>query len=282
MTYAESNVITDRPIVSLAGLTLPALPPALLVSAAAQAGYDAVGVNLTQLWRTVSGDPRWFAAEVDSLADALSQHGLRLTHGGHLLMGALDRHGVGHIMNAMRQLDAEHLVLVAAPQRDSSQIEADFVFVCEQMDDIPVLVEFAPYTGWKSLDDAMAFIERHPTVELGLVVDVLHLVRSGSLDRWLARDAWPVGLVQICDAPLRSPQPDALQMEARGNRLDVGEGSLPLAEIFRALPRHVPIEVEAPCLALRNLTPVARAERSLRHLEIFLRSQGYRTRVVPS
>jgi len=268
----------DRPTVSLASLTLPALCPSVLVDVAADTGFDAVGVNLLQLWRTVSADVRWFAAEIENLASALARRQLALTHGGHLLLGALDRPVTEHILAAMRQLGPRYLVLVAAPQASKADIEDDLAFVCARSDDQPMLVEFAPYTGWRGLADAVQFIDSHASLRLEPLIDVLHLVRSNSLPLLLSGGVSAVGLIQVCDAPLHAPQRDALQMEARGNRLDVGEGALPLAEIFSMLPRNVPIEVEAPCLALRNLTPRDRAERCFQHLAVFLKSQGYGVR----
>lgn len=269
---------SHRPVISLTSLTLPALAPSLLVNVAADTGFDAVGINLLQVWRTVSGDQRWFSAEVDNVAGVLAERGLQLNHGGHVLLGALDRQVASHVLAAMRQLQAQQLVLVAAPQASLSSIEDDLAFVRSHWDDTSMLVEFAPYTGWRGLADAMRFIESHPAISLQLVIDVLHLVRSDSLALLLSGRDWPVGLIQVCDAPLQPPQRDALQMEARGNRLDVGEGALPLTDIFTRLPKHVPIEVEAPCLALRNLTPQVRAQRSYSHLIAFLKSQGYAVR----
>jgi len=190
------------------------------------------------------------------------------------LLGALDRESVDHVIAAMHQLKVRHVVLVADPNASSTRIEEDFSYVRANINDIPLLVEFAPYTGWRNLDDAMHFIDTHAG-SLELVVDVLHLVRSNSLATLLARESWPVGLIQMCDAPLKGPPTDGLHMEARGNRLDVGEGALPLAEILGKLPKHVPLEVEAPCLALRNLSPTARATRSYQHLTSFLTAQGY-------
>lgn len=261
--------------ISLAGLTLPALSPSLLVEVAADTGFDAVGVNLMQVWRTVAGDPRWFAAEVENLSSILQTRRLKLTHGGHLLLGGLDKKAAEYILAAMHQLDVQHLVLVVAPQAAPADVEADLAFVHARAKQVPMLVEFAPYTGLKGLSDAMLFVEQHSFVQLALVVDVLHLVRSNSVASLSSGQEWPVGLIQMCDAPLQSPGQDGLQMEARGNRLDVGEGELPLAEIFAKLPNNVPIEIEAPCLALRNLAPRARAQRSFQHLITFLQGQGY-------
>ena len=269
-------------MLSLAGLTLPGLPPSLLVDAAADAGFNAVGVNLNQLWRTVSGDPRWFSAEVEHIEKALAARGLQMMHGGHLLLGGLDRHSIDHVIAAMEQLQVRHLVLVADPNATEQRVAEDFSYVRAQVSDIPMLVEFAPYTGWRNLADAMRFIQTHSDTPLSLVMDVLHLVRSKSLEAWLVGASWPVGLIQVCDAPLKAPNEDGLQMEARGNRLDVGEGALPLADIFKNLAQDIPIEVEAPCLALRNLSPQDRAKRSFQHLAVFLQSQGYPFHVMRS
>ncbi|MVW72367.1 sugar phosphate isomerase/epimerase [Bordetella sp. 15P40C-2] len=278
---AEVCVARTCPLISLAGLTLPAVSPLLLAQVAADVGFDAVGVNLLRVWYTASAQAGPFTQEVARLGDALTASGLTLIHGGHLLLGALDRPSAKSVLAAMRELRAQYVVLIAAPHAPRAIIDEDFAFVAAEAADLPMLVEFAPYTGWRTLADAMQFIDAHQSVPLRLLVDVLHLMRSESLSLWTRERDWPVGLVQVCDAPIALPTQESLQLEARGQRLDVGEGSLPLQEIFARVPRHVPIEVEAPCLALRNLTPHARARRSLACLLPFLAEQGYRPRAAP-
>ncbi|WP_336630874.1 MULTISPECIES: sugar phosphate isomerase/epimerase family protein [unclassified Microbacterium] len=112
-----------------------------------------------------------------------------------------------------------------------------------------------------------------------LMLDPLHIARGGSTIadvRAVEPDLVPV--VQLCDAPERldpgsMAEPDriaALQHEARLQRLLVGEGELPLAELLAAAPEGVPVSVEIPHARLRArldalafATAAARAARSL-------------------
>lgn len=108
-----------------------------------------------------------------------------------------------------------------------------------------------------------------------LMLDALHIARGGStLDDVRALEADLVPVVQLCDGPLDPPVGEdriaALQHEARVQRLLVGEGDLPLADLLRAVPAGVPASVEVPHAALRAHLSAAeyavRAARSARAL----------------
>ena len=79
--------------------------------------------------------------------------------------------------------------------------------------------------------------------------------------------------VQFCDGREASPGPANLRAEARGDRLYPGDGEFDLEGFLRALPRQLPISVEAPCAAYASLPIVERArlcgERTRAVLERF-------------
>lgn len=83
-----------------------------------------------------------------------------------------------------------------------------------------------------------------------ILIDTLHLARSGgSLSDIQTLDSRLIGLVQICDAPLKGPLPhetEAILDEARAGRLPPLEGELPLIDWIRAVPNSTPISVEVP------------------------------------
>jgi sugar phosphate isomerase/epimerase len=57
---------------------------------------------------------------------------------------------------------------------------------------------------------------------------------------------------------------DAILAEARGERLFPGDGELDLPALLRAVPREVPLSIEAPTLTLaRSVGALERARRAL-------------------
>jgi sugar phosphate isomerase/epimerase len=100
----------------------------------------------------------------------------------------------------------------------------------------------------------------------GVLIDNLHLSRSGSSIeevQTMPTELFPY--LQICDAPAERPADfGALLDEALNGRLCPGEGSLPIAELLRAVPA-VPLSFEVRSKFLRDITnPVERAKHLLK------------------
>ena len=140
------------------------------------------------------------------------------------------------------------------------------------------LVEFNPYSGCRSLAEAveLACSVRRPNA--ALVLDALHLSRSGGHPRDLAQvDPALLKLVHFCDAPPFVPDgrsAEELRRESRTARLQPGEGGLWLAELLDALPRDIPISIEAPSARHAGLPAAERARLSREATLAFLKSIG--------
>ena len=81
----------------------------------------------------------------------------------------------------------------------------------------------------------------------GILVDALHLIRSGGRPADVAAlKPGTVSYVHLCDALAREIAPADFAEEARTNRLYPGEGGLPLGELLQALPADTPLSLEAP------------------------------------
>jgi sugar phosphate isomerase/epimerase len=112
-----------------------------------------------------------------------------------------------------------------------------------------LVLEFAPPHPIGALDAARAAIAEIGRSDVKLVIDAMHLFRSGGTVAELAAlDPGEIGHVQICDVPLAPPHGDYMK-EACFNRLAPGSGELPLADFLAALPRDIPIGLETPQLA---------------------------------
>jgi sugar phosphate isomerase/epimerase len=137
-------------------------------------------------------------------------------------------------------------------------------------------LEFAVYTGVRTLADAARIVKESKRPNTSIVVDFLHFSRSGGLPTHLGTvDPALFHYAQICDAGPDMPSPTdtpALIGEARTGRLLPGEGALPLAELVAALPAGLPLAIEAPCRATAQLPAIERARRAHRALTNLLQA----------
>lgn len=118
-------------------------------------------------------------------------------------------------------------------------------------------IEFMPIRPMKSLADALRVIGkvRHPNARI--LIDALHLTRSGGTPEDVARvDPALIAYVQLCDAPNPPLQP--LTEESRQGRLYPGEGGLPIRQLMAALPAGIPVSLEAPHAHHAHLPPAQR------------------------
>jgi len=132
--------------------------------------------------------------------------------------------------------------------------------------DLVVGLEFSSYTAVNSLAKAHRMVERVNDPAAVVVVDALHLARTGGTPSDVAAlvrlrpDLYPV--LQLCDAPrtLSEATAEKLAFEARNDRLLPGEGELPLVELIRAMPEATQyVEVPSPALAAKPFVERARA-----------------------
>jgi sugar phosphate isomerase/epimerase len=112
---------------------------------------------------------------------------------------------------------------------------------------IRVALEFLPYSGVRNIDDAMRVVTDSGASNAGVLLDALHLDRSGATVADIARiPPERITFAQLCDArKWVGPRTDELLVtEARTARLPAGTGDLPLYEFLDALPPGIEIEYE--------------------------------------
>lgn len=96
----------------------------------------------------------------------------------------------------------------------------------------------------------------------GIVVDIMHLVRSGgSVEEVRRMDPALIGHLQLCDGPAVISDEDRA-VEGLLNRLVPGDGDFPIRAFCEAAP-PMPLGLEVPygSVAVRGLTPLERVER---------------------
>jgi sugar phosphate isomerase/epimerase len=152
-------------------------------------------------------------------------------------------------------------VLVSDP--DEERRLALFCALCDRAAEfgLGVNVEFVAITQLPSLRDAVRLVTRANRPNAGIMVDTLHLIRSGSTVAELAAaDPRIIGGAQFSDGPLTMASEQQL-FEAMSERKIPGEGEFPLHDFVRALPPDVPIGVEVPLRSLKDkgVGPLERA-----------------------
>ncbi len=248
----------------LAPLTVGRPSLEVLVDAADAAGFARVGLTL---WvpggrpAPVCTDPGVRRAAVRTvLRSGVSP----LDVGVVTLEPDLDLDSLRRVIDAAGVMGADRLVamnLDPSPARAATTLAA----VCAEAAPagVSVGVEFMPYTATKTFAEACELVRTAGDPSAGVVVDALHLHRSGGTPADVAAGRTvPVLLVQLCDAHRESPLPDRLREESLGDRLYPGQGDLPLEELLAALPAGVPITVEAPVAADAGRSPRERARRA--------------------
>lgn len=258
---------TPRTLSLAAGCVLDATP-AETVAAAAEAGFDASGV-----WVDLD---TWGPATTAEVRRRLDDTGLR----------ALDVEVTvlrpGGDDDGLRMLDIGAAVgaacgLFVSFDEDLGRTADRFARVCEHASSIGLsaVLEFMVFTAVRTFADAIDVVTRAGHPAGGVLVDPLHLARSGGRSADVARaDARLFPYAQYCDATQDVPPADQLLEEALHGRLLPGEGVLALDDFLNALPVGTPLSVEVRSRALRRQypDPVERARAiataSRRHLAI--------------
>lgn len=136
---------------------------------------------------------------------------------------------------------------------------------------IGLALEFMPYSAVPTLKSALDVISAVGVDNVGVLVDALHLARSGGTIAEVNQlQAGAIAFAQICDAPASPPSTDreALMLEARNSRLPLGKGQLDLTGFMAGLPQG--IEVEYEVAGLPGDTPLAVAQAARADLTSFL------------
>jgi len=125
---------------------------------------------------------------------------------------------------------------------------------------IETVVEPVPGLTVGDLPTALAALAHVARPDFRLLIDTMHLVRSGSTAADLAAlDPTQIGYAQLNDTTLQ-PRLDNYMEEAMYERMVPGEGELPLHDLLRALPTGIVLELEIPqrSLALAGVSHIDR------------------------
>lgn len=249
-------------LLSLAHFTVIDADPLTLIEAGVAGGFDAVGLRIVPPLPTDSIIPVIGDFPLQRRIKArLAATGLRILDieaiwltpetEVTLLLPALD---LGAELGAGS-------VLVVGHDPDRDRLATNLARLCQAADarGLRVMLEFIPYSQVRSLDEAHRLLAEVAPANAGILVDALHLSRSGGTPSDVARyDASLFSYMHLCDAPATLPPPEKFRSEARGDRLYPGEGGLWLSDFVAAFPSGTPVAIEAPTRHHAALSPIER------------------------
>jgi sugar phosphate isomerase/epimerase len=142
---------------------------------------------------------------------------------------------------------------------------------------LEIAFEFMASVAVRELGQALRIARATGEANVRLLVDALHLARSGvELATLEPIESTAVSYVHLCDAAMASPPVDGLRDEARTGRFLPGEGELPLAAFLAAMPADARLGLEAPCRAYAHLPVVERGRIAGRVTRAWLARHGSR------
>jgi len=272
---------------SLANLSVADAGPLELIDAAAGAGFDSVNMWLVPppgmaafsvkcgMTAPLAGDRRL----IREINRRIAATGVRVFEASCGWLGAdFDPSSIGRILETMAQIGTRRLALVGW-DGDRARLTENLVAVCAGAAPygIAVSLEFMPYSAVRTVADAAAVRAAAGAPNLDVLVDALHLARSGGTPADLRLlEPGQIGVLQLCDAPAAGPPAERLRDESVNRRRYPGEGELPLDELLDAVPADIVIEIEIPAAEHAALTIGERAALCAQRSRSFL--EAYRTR----
>jgi sugar phosphate isomerase/epimerase len=247
-------------------LSVFALPPVEFVDLAANLGCRHIstvvqGVPLVPLGHSpysLRDDP---ALRRELLA-AMSHRGVTITLGdGFLVLPGAEMHTYSADLDALAELGVPRINAVSLDPdlgRSFDQFAALTELAAQR--GIQTVVEPVPGLTVGDLPTALAAVEHVARPDFQLLIDTMHLVRSGSGAADIAAlNPDHIGYAQLNDTTL-APRLDNYMEEAMYERLVPGDGELPLHDILAALPADIVLELEIPqrALALAGVSPADR------------------------
>jgi sugar phosphate isomerase/epimerase len=265
-------------LLSLAHLTVLDADPLALIDAAAAGGFDAVGLRIVPPFVTETIVP------VVGDSDLQRRIKQRLRGAGVTLLDIeaiwlKPDSNIEEIKPALEtgaELGAKYVLTIAFDD-DTARLTDNFGKLCAAAHGcgLRTMLEFIPYSVLGTLAKAHDFLVAAAPVNAGLLIDALHLSRSGGDPADIAAyDPTLFSYIHLCDAPKARPAPERNRDEARRNRLYPGDGELWLDAFLDAFPPNTPVAVEAPTAAFAHLPAAERARLAGEATRRLLRRRG--------
>jgi sugar phosphate isomerase/epimerase len=265
-------------LLSLAHLTVLDADPLALIEAAAAGGFGAIGLRIVPPFVTETIVPVVGDADLQRrIKRRLRDTGIALLDIEAIWLKPESR--IEEIRSALEtgaELGAKYVLTIAFDD-DTARLSDNFGKLCAAAHGcgLRTMLEFIPYSVLGTLAKAHDFIVAAAPADAGLLIDALHLSRSGGQPADIAAyDPALFSYIHLCDAPKARPAAERNRDEARYNRLYPGEGELWLAAFLDAFPPDTPVAVEAPQAAFAHLPAAERARLAGAATRRLLRGRG--------
>ncbi len=276
---------------SLANLSVADAGPLELLDAAGAAGFDSVNMWLVPPPALAAISVKCGAtAPVVGNAPLIREINRRIAATGvgvfeascGWLSSAFYPSAAAPAFDTMAQIGTRRVSLVGW-DADRGRFIANLAALCADAAayGITATLEFMPYSAVRTVADAAEVLAAVGAPNLDVLIDALHLARSGGTPADLrVLDPRRIGVLQLCDAPAVGPPAERLRDESVNHRRYPGDGGLPLDDLLDALPTNIVIEIEIPTVEHASETIVERARLCAQRSRSFL--EGYRSRTVNS
>jgi sugar phosphate isomerase/epimerase len=248
--------------IGLAHLTALELTPVELITTAASAGYDGVGLRLIP----VVGQAFPHAPlDLPGIERAVQETGLRIYDVEVFRLDAQTKVADFEPMLEISQRLGATELLVHGADPDVARLTNTFGELCDLAARYQLVasLEPMPWVDVSNMAKALRVIDGARRPNGALLVDAIHFFRGGNRPAELANvPRERLRYMQLTDARAEVPS-DMQEMirQARGDRLFPGEGGLDLHGLLKALPADLPISLEIP-----YATPMPALERVRRAL----------------
>ena len=173
------------------------------------------------------------------------------------------------------ELGAGTVVAIDALTRDESEAADGLAALAQLARTFGLRVGLEPISmgRTRTLPEGVRVIERSGAANAGLVVDLLHMVRTGTPVEVLRQiDPRLILSGQVCDGPASIDPAKAID-EAGYERGLPGTGAFPVAEFLAAIPASVTMGLEIP-MRSRRLAGTSAKERTRLAVEATRRAQA--------
>ena len=244
----------------LAHLTALELAPAELITTAAAAGYDGVGLRLVP----VVGQAFPHAPlDLPAIENAVKETGLRIYDIEVFRLEAQTKVKDFEPMLAISQRLGATELLVHGADADVARLTDTFGELCDLAARYKLVPNLEPMP-WVDVSNTAKALRVIGKSGGALLIDAIHFFRAGDkLSEIAAVPKQRLRYMQFTDARAEIPT-DMQEMirQARGDRLFPGEGGLDLRGLLGALPADLPLSLEIP-----YATPMPALERVSRALK---------------
>lgn len=274
--------MTNSHPISLSYYTVPELDPPEMVTVAAAAGCDHIGLRLLDTQPGGRMPPIMRDAGLRRETRArLRETGLSVLDANTArLVPETDVSAYRPFLEVAAEMGARH-ALATANDPHEARLDENLAALCEMAATygMTVQVEFVPWLAIADLPSADRLASRVGHPNLGIAIDALHFHRSGGTPADIARvPPERFAYLHLCDAPAAWDPEQAAQLHvATRERLFPGEGEIDLVGLLRAVPPAIPVALEIPTEALARTTAaparVARAVAACRAVLLKSRQQ---------